>query len=290
MNIPFKMNVLPSMSGDTLLSVNIYTDKPSANTLVGNITVAENTAGKNITLADGINHNLTAKAVYQTAGEVNLNSIAMNVDLSAATSKKLVLSAATEDRATIKSEDRVVMLAINTWEVLCEYKHDNATTVNRNWGFGANWTRSGWKLDGAYWVQVNGLQTWSASRVENGGTGRTLSSFNDGFRKIIRISRQSSGELWLSVDDDVNPVANFGVADIGAALVTSDTTLWGFGVNSSNLPESNTLYRLQITHNEVVEANWDLTNGDGTSATVSNGKTIDITTTTGSLAAIWQDV
>ena len=204
---------------------------------------------------------------------------------SAVTVKKLVLLSTAGDRATIRIADRVVMLATNTWEILVDYKHDRATGLIRNWGFGSNISRVGFKGDGAYWIQINGLQTWPANQVEIGGVGRIVSDFNDGLRHEVRISRQASGELWLQIDDAI-----FQEADTSAALVTTDTTLWGFGINNQNNPEDNTLYRLRITQNSVVEADWNLTNGDGTAATVSNGKTIDITTTTGSLTAIWQNV
>jgi len=83
-NIPFQFALLPELTDDTLLSINIYSDKPTVDTLLGNITVAENAAGKTIVVPDGANHNITSKAVYTTAGEVSLTTAAMNIDLSGA--------------------------------------------------------------------------------------------------------------------------------------------------------------------------------------------------------------
>jgi len=69
-------------TADTVASYNVYTDKPSAGTLVGTMTPAEASVGKSLNFTDGLNHNVTAKAVFTTAGESTLGSNIVVVDLS----------------------------------------------------------------------------------------------------------------------------------------------------------------------------------------------------------------
>jgi len=206
-----------------------------------------------------------------------------SVTVSGSAANKLVILASAGDKATIRSADRINMLATNTWEMYFDMLGPRSTSATRNFGFGANISRLGQKSDGAFWAQINGLQTWSTNQVEVGGSGRTVSSFNDGLRHIFKISRQANGELHLVIDD-----ANFGVADTGNALVATNTTLWGFGLNTSNAPEDNTLYEMRITHAGTTTI-WALPEGSGATTTSNNGKVIDITTTSGSLTAIWQN-
>lgn len=86
------------VTGDTLASYNVYTDKPSAKTLVGTMTPAEASAGKTLAFADGLNHNVSVYPVGTTTGEFNEESNVVVVDL-IVTNYKMVFDGPTDQES-----------------------------------------------------------------------------------------------------------------------------------------------------------------------------------------------
>ena len=84
-SITVKIPTVPTRSdSDTVASYNVYSNQPSANTLIGTMTPAEAASGKAMTFSDGVVHSVTAKAVWTTAGESSVASVPVNIDTTGA--------------------------------------------------------------------------------------------------------------------------------------------------------------------------------------------------------------
>lgn len=82
-SITVKIPTVPTRSdNDTIISYNVYSNQPSANTLIGTMTPSEAAAGKVMTFSDGVTHSTTAKAVWATAGESAIATVAVNITTS----------------------------------------------------------------------------------------------------------------------------------------------------------------------------------------------------------------
>jgi len=80
-NRTIKVNTPSVATGDTLVSYNVYSDKPSAKTLIGSMTSSEgNGPGKTFNIPDGLNHNVTVYPVGGS-GEFNAPSNVLNFNL-----------------------------------------------------------------------------------------------------------------------------------------------------------------------------------------------------------------
>lgn len=80
-SITVKIATIPTRSdSDTIASYNVYSNQPSANTLIGTMTPAEAAVGKAMTFSDGVIHSVTSKAVWTTAGESTISTIAVNIN------------------------------------------------------------------------------------------------------------------------------------------------------------------------------------------------------------------
>ena len=82
-SITVKIPTVPTRSdSDTIASYNVYSNQPSAGTLIGTMTPAEAAAGKAMTFSDGVVHSVTTKAVWTTAGESTISTVPVNIDTS----------------------------------------------------------------------------------------------------------------------------------------------------------------------------------------------------------------
>lgn len=135
------VTVLPTLSGDTAASYNVY-EGVSGTTLLGTMSVAEAAAGKVFAFTDGIVHSVKTQTVWTTAGSSSLRSVGVPLDLSAATTYGLEILAA--NAATVR-----IPQTINEEDFELSFTPDNAP-VNSELIIGNNATVA----DGSFYIHT----------------------------------------------------------------------------------------------------------------------------------------
>ena len=180
-------------NGENLISYNVYSDKPSAKTLLGAMTTAEaHGAGKVFPLTDGLDHNVTVYPVGETTGEYNAPSNVLNYDLAAAVNKALQFDHNNVEYLPIP----VVIDNSSDWDMECTWKiteHKTATVASamgKNGGSQIAWGRTGSSDNtGQLYVNFNG-------GVYSSGTPISLNTWYT--TRFVWIDATNSVEIWLN--------------------------------------------------------------------------------------------
>lgn len=257
------------VTGDTLVSYNVYTDKPVARTLVGTMTPAEATAGKSLAFANSLNHNVTVYPVGNITGEFNSPSNIVVVDLTV-TEYKVITSSAPNNNRILRTGG-IDMLHTTSWSIAVWAKSLEAINLSRTMLFGVNLVYAERISNGGIRFRQGALTAWSPTKVDIVGGVIQVQDTNDGLEhKYEFIWTLGSGNIRLKIDD-----IDFGLADINPAAPTTTTVLRNLGADSAL--HAWEFSRLIINNNGTIHT-WDMNEGSGNTITSNTAEVFDITT------------
>jgi len=231
-------------SGDTVASYNVYTDKPSAGTLVGTMTPAEASAGKTLVFADSLNHNVTAKAVFTTSGESSLSSNIVVVDLSSTPWSLAAASydSVSEDVSAITTSPRGIFFKPDGTKM---YVTDDIARVTQEWTLSTAWDMS--------------TKTLNVSDTTTSGNRAGLFFKPDGTKfYICKPTDMKINEWTLSTAWDIT------TAGSAAALTTSLSSMHDLHFSPDGLTVYFVRFGVSTVHQWTLSTAWTITSASAT--------------------------